>query len=248
VPVVTDFDDDGDVDVVYAGFDLFVHVWDMPFEYRPYLAPWNTFQGNARRTGVYTEDRLTATLVADFRVRPAVSGLLLESVFSGVPLVDLRFAVERREAAEDLFTRIADGVTLDGDELVFVDESAQPGRSYEYRLVSEGGAYEFRSGSVTVPVQRARLLPNVPNPFNPSTTVRFEVPGVAGAQVPSRLEIYDLSGRRVRVLLDEPLTPGLHSVVWDGADQGGSAVGSGVYFARLRSAGQLQTLKMTLVK
>ncbi len=248
VPVIDDFDLDGDVDVVYAGFDRFVHVWDMPFPYRSYLTPWKTFQANNRRTGVYLQDRATSTAIADLRVRPGIEGVLIESIFGGVPTADLQVDIDRRELPSEVFERIASGVDLDGDELVYLDRGARPGATYEYRLLLAGGAAEFLSETVSVPVQRARLLPNVPNPFNPSTTLRFEVPGTAGSQVPTRLAIYDLGGRLVRVLLDEPLSPGAHERLWDGRDASGRPVGSGVYFARLRSAGQGQTLKMTLVK
>ncbi|MBE0567371.1 MAG: PKD domain-containing protein [Krumholzibacteria bacterium] len=89
-----------------------------------------------------------------------------------------------------------------------------------------------------------RLFPAVPNPFNPSTTIRFVLPEECRA----RLAIYDVSGRLVRVLVDRYMAPGIHGAVWLGEDQAGRAVASGTYFGRLDAAGKVLTGRMTLVK
>ena len=97
------------------------------------------------------------------------------------------------------------------------------------------------------PAARTVLLhPNVPNPFNPATTIAFEVPGQGESRV--RLDLYDIAGRRVRTLLAEALAAGRHEVRWNGVDQSGRPVASGVYFARLQVDGQVRSLKMTLAK
>jgi endonuclease/exonuclease/phosphatase family metal-dependent hydrolase len=77
----------------------------------------------------------------------------------------------------------------------------------------------------------ARLLPNVPNPFNPSTTVRFELDRAASV----KLKIYDARGRLVRELAAGTFTAGIHGVLWDGTDRAGRQVASGVYHARMVS-------------
>ena len=81
--------------------------------------------------------------------------------------------------------------------------------------------------------------PNYPNPFNPTTTLAFELP-IPGAV---RLEVYDLIGRRVAVLVNENLTAGSHSISWDA-----SSLSSGVYLARLVTADGVYTRKLTLIK
>jgi len=97
------------------------------------------------------------------------------------------------------------------------------------------------------PVARSVVLhQNVPNPFNPVTTIAFEVPGREEARV--RLDVYDIAGRRVRTLVAETMGPGTHEVRWDGVDATGRRVASGVYFARLQVAEQVRSLKMTLAK
>jgi endonuclease I len=88
------------------------------------------------------------------------------------------------------------------------------------------------------------LSGNAPNPFNPSTTIRFELPHRGNV----RLSVYDLSGRLVAVLVDGVLGPGLHDAVWTGRDGHGVPVGSGVYFCRMEAEGFTGTTKMVLLK
>jgi hypothetical protein len=91
-----------------------------------------------------------------------------------------------------------------------------------------------------------RLLPNQPNPFNPSTILVFEIDGSAGADV--SLAVYDMGGRLVRTLVADRLEPGLHRRPWDGRDAHGRAVAAGTYFARLSTRGQVVTRPLSLVK
>ncbi len=98
-------------------------------------------------------------------------------------------------------------------------------------------------GASEVPVGRARLRV-APNPFNPSTTLRFELARAGSV----KLEIFDLAGRRVRALLSGDLAAGPHEARWDGVDDGGRAVASGGYLGRLRSADGETLVKMQLVR
>ncbi len=92
---------------------------------------------------------------------------------------------------------------------------------------------------------RLALGPNHPNPFNPSTTLRFELPEDGEVY----LAVYDVEGRRVRTLLtEERFTAGLHSAVWDGLDDEGRELGSGVYFSLLISGDVSDTGKMLMLK
>jgi len=94
----------------------------------------------------------------------------------------------------------------------------------------------------------ARLHEAVPNPFNPRTTIAFDVPGeVAGARH-VRLAIYDVSGRLVRQLVDGAVETGTHAVVWDGISQRGSGAPSGVYFAQLRVGNVTDTRKLVMLR
>ncbi len=80
--------------------------------------------------------------------------------------------------------------------------------------------------------RRTVLHGSSPNPFNPRTTIRFDL----AHDTHVRLEVFDVTGRHVRTLADEARTAARHVIVWDGRDDGGAAVGSGIYWARLVTA------------
>ncbi len=89
------------------------------------------------------------------------------------------------------------------------------------------------------------LNQNMPNPFNPITSIQFSVPDNAG---PVELHVYNVSGRLVRTLVDDELTAGPHSVVWNGKDDSGRSLASGIYFAKLTAGGETAERKMALLK
>jgi hypothetical protein len=94
------------------------------------------------------------------------------------------------------------------------------------------------------PPKAFRLTQNSPNPFNPATQIAFEVP----AEGPVRLEVYNLLGQRVRILLEERRTAGRHVATWDGRDEMGRPAGTGIYLYRLTAPGFAQTRKMMLLR
>jgi hypothetical protein len=78
-----------------------------------------------------------------------------------------------------------------------------------------------------------RLLPNAPNPFNPATQLRFELDGPASA----RVSIFDAQGRLVRSFPERTYGAGLHELTWNGRDDEGARLGSGVYWVNLSATG-----------
>lgn len=89
-----------------------------------------------------------------------------------------------------------------------------------------------------------KLEQNYPNPFNAVTTIRFAL--ASESQV--RLTVFDLAGRQIATLIDGVRGAGWHSASWDGTDDNGNAVSSGVYFYRLETDGKSQTNRMLLLK
>ena len=85
---------------------------------------------------------------------------------------------------------------------------------------------------------------NFPNPFNPSTTIRFALPGAAHTQV----MIFDLAGRKVKTLVDDLLPAQSHEAVWMGKDDAGRTVSAGVYFYRVTSGDHRSVGRMALIK
>ncbi len=94
-------------------------------------------------------------------------------------------------------------------------------------------------------MHRLAITQNFPNPFNPVTKIAYTVPtGVEHV----KLTILDLNGRVVRSLVDEALPPGPALAVWDGKDDGGHRLASGVYFAKVSAGSESAFTKMTLLK
>jgi len=112
------------------------------------------------------------------------------------------------------------------------------------------GCYEFASepwvaiDDPVVPELPAFSICNYPNPFNPSTTIAYELPEDGLVQ----LSIYNLKGQLVRKLLDKPQSIGAHSVIWDGKDATGTTCSSGMYFYRVSYNGKSITKKMLMMK
>jgi len=92
--------------------------------------------------------------------------------------------------------------------------------------------------------KQIELYSNYPNPFNPSTNIRFSLP-TAGVV---RVKIFDQTGREVKILVDRVLSPGFHNFQWDGTNQAGNPVSSGVYFYQVKSTAGEKVAKMHLVR
>ncbi len=104
---------------------------------------------------------------------------------------------------------------------------------------------ECGTGIVDGMPMRPALGDNYPNPFNPVTTIRFDVPSPGGRV---RLSVHDVSGRVVTTLVDEEVPGGRYSAVWDGRDGGGRPVASGVYFYRISMPDFSERRRMVLLK
>ncbi len=94
-----------------------------------------------------------------------------------------------------------------------------------------------------VPAAESFAVDSYPNPFNPSTKIAFTMPRAGHLS----LKVFDVKGRLVKTLIDQHQETSGH-VVWDGVDDRGQKVGSGVYFAEARTAGQVLVQKMLMVK
>jgi hypothetical protein len=100
-----------------------------------------------------------------------------------------------------------------------------------------------QSGQEPVPA-KFDLRQNYPNPFNPVTQINYTVPN----ETRVLLTVYDLLGKKVRTLLDDIQLPGSHMVRWDGNDNAGLPVSSGLYFYEMRAGEFRQVCKMTLIR
>jgi hypothetical protein len=91
------------------------------------------------------------------------------------------------------------------------------------------------------------LSQNYPNPFNPSTTIKYDIP-LGGNSIPVEILVYDIRGRFVRKLVDQEKEPGRYQVHWDGRDNRGQKVSSGVYLYRIEAGDFSSARKMVLMR
>jgi FlgD Ig-like domain len=122
------------------------------------------------------------------------------------------------------------------------------GTSFSYRLkqIDVAGSFKYYD-AVTVNLtlsDEPQLLQNSPNPFNPSTSIKFYIPNNSDVSI----KIYDVLGREVTTLVNQQTTAGYHIVYWNGKDSRGEDVSSGIYLYRLTAGSFSQTKKMNLLK
>ena len=171
---------------------------------------------------------------------------------------NLGFILDRRVPGTE-WTEIATYIThpeLQGQGSVthqtiysYTDNTVLSAETYDYRLadVDYDGNKVYHSMTVMgvspndVVPETFTLYPAYPNPFNPVTTIRFDIP--EGAANLLSLRIFDINGGLVETLMDGQREPGIYTVQWDGSDQP-----SGVYFVKIESSGFVQTKKMVLLK
>ncbi len=262
-PTLDDLDGDGNADLVVASWNGTVSVWDLGVPWSRERFPWPTHRGSIHRTGEYGFAVPTPVALYDLQATYAAGSGVRISWRSGEnpQAGELRWRVRRAgpfaaKPARDEPTWVVDATPVallgGGGTVEWIDTQASSSGWYGYvvELQSEGDRV---AGVVTVQVglpSVLRLHAAVPNPFNPATTLAFEVPqgeGTATA-VRIRLDVIDMRGRVVAHLLQSPLPPGRHAVTWNGRDAGGRDVPSGVYVARLRAGEILLTRKLTLLR
>lgn len=131
----------------------------------------------------------------------------------------------------------------------FTDKNVQANGTYLYRLkqIDYNGQFEYLnavSAEVNTIVNKFSLFPNYPNPFNPCTSIKYQTASAGNVT----LMIYDITGQLVKLLKNCTEPAGNYSVDWNGTDDGGNMVPSGIYFARLSSGAGSSVVKMTLLK
>ena len=133
----------------------------------------------------------------------------------------------------------------DGQELPLVTSlELEPGQSYG----TQSGFIILEPQSVAaddILALETTLKGSYPNPFNPSTTIKYDV---AADNTPVTLTIYNIKGQRVCSLIDARIDKGSHTVVWNGTDDKGKEVSSGIYFVTMKSPGITKTHKLLLSK
>jgi photosystem II stability/assembly factor-like uncharacterized protein len=125
-----------------------------------------------------------------------------------------------------------------GDTIIFVGTH---GGGIWQRFLSEITGIEMNKNDIP---NTFTLFQNYPNPFNPTTTIKYQIPHLTNI----KLQIFDLLGREVITLTNEQKQPGVYSAQWDGTDNNGNTISSGVYFCRLQTANFQKCIKLLLLK
>ena len=147
----------------------------------------------------------------------------------------------------------AAGTTLQRQSYLFQDEQVEKGRTYYYLLQQvdiDGSTVEYGPISATadfgssVSPNSLLLHKNFPNPFNAETKIRFDVPSEGFVKI----EIFDITGNRIKMLINRFVSAGQHAVRWDGTNDRGEVQSNGAYLYRLSLGGQLLSRKMMMIK
>jgi len=160
----------------------------------------------------------------------------------------IEFSVERATASDGPFIELpSSAVRRDGLSFTFTDSNWQPNMSYWYRVECQIGNERkvlFETGPVATPALPLTLYQNSPNPFNPSTTIGYYLPEKCRV----RLEIYGISGRRIASLVNREQEKDRYAIEWNGKDEHGNSVASGIYFYKLIAGKKTVSRKMVLIR
>jgi len=193
---------------------------------------WTDVEGNLGGTNSpsFRSVAFMPAMAADFYFAATSTGLYSSYLLDGAS------TVWRQEGAEEIGNVVVDMVAVRPADKLVVAGTHGKGMFRGYL-----GASDVPGGNRPSMV---RLQQNVPNPFNPRTTITFGL----GAEGPVTVRVFDVSGRLVKSLLEGNRPAGDHTLTWHGDDDAGRPVGSGLYICRLRSGGQEETRSMTLVR
>jgi hypothetical protein len=114
----------------------------------------------------------------------------------------------------------------------------------EVRVYSTNGTPSLISNDISMSPNELKLDQNYPNPFNPSTIIEYQITQPGNVKI----DVYDVTGRLVKELINEQINAGKYSVVWNGKDNFGNSVASGNYFYQIISGDFVQAKKMILLK
>ncbi len=215
--------------------------------------PGKVFAVTARVTGMSDVAAYGLTVSYDpQKVQPLETGAVTEgSVFSQSPNGSLFFQKVQPGQVDVTGGRIGRDWSATGDAdlatVWFVALGNDPGQievTGGQLVNSDYRGTALRGQQIEALPTVAALYPNYPNPFNPSTELRFDVPAAGDVQ----LKVYNQLGQTVRTLVDQRLKAGSYRMKWDGRNEAGQSVASGVYFYRLQAGEFNQIRKMTLVK
>lgn len=167
---------------------------------------------------------------------------------------NLGFEIERQHVGAN-FERIAflagNGTTTTHHRYSYIDATATSGTfSYRLKQIDADGSFQYSETKTVTLAAPAdfRLEKCFPNPFNPETTISYQIGQDEMGSVAVKLLVYNAAGQLVRTLVDEMQTPGEHKVTWNGRDDAGNQLGSGLYLGKLITPKYVSAIKMLYMK
>jgi len=177
---------------------------------------------------------------------------------------DVLRAPERNGVYQVIGSRPGQGNSNAPTSYSFADNLVANGTTYWYKIADvDVNGVRTEHGPVSATPQAAgteiitlnsdapanfKIYPAYPNPFNPSTNLKFDIPAGSQGLQDVKVEIYNTIGQKIRTLFEGIAEPATHSLTWDGADDNGQTVPGGVYFAVLTTGHFRESVKLTLVK
>jgi hypothetical protein len=228
--------EEGAADLANGVIDLAPGVYD-------YYTQWVTFEDSSY---VMVEDRgpvyqgiITIAVSPDgheAEIMAPMWGFLKTP--EGIPIVDFGYTMDISASLEGSGELSEQAHDPSGSSSAWGSDTAEP---FKYTVINPATAIIANELKPVLP-SITILHANYPNPFNPQTTIAYELAESESV----RLTVYDILGREVIRLVDQPQAAGHHQVTWNGIDKAGNQVSSGIYLYRLQSGSFSQVQKMIL--
>ncbi len=169
------------------------------------------------------------------------------------------FKIERRKNGTEEWKLIADhtkdpklqgqGSTSSRTDYSYYDKTAKPGQTYDYRLTDIPYTSAYKPQAIVLEeiefrIGKFALHENYPNPFNPATTISYELADNSDVQI----KIFDVNGREVQSWNHQSQDMGYYEMIWAGVDQSGRPVSAGLYLLSVQAGNNFQTRKLLLLK
>ena len=195
--------------------------------------------------------------LSSFTARVDRSGAVVLEWVTESEIENLGFNIYRSTNSNVKFLIINDelipgaGNSSQRHEYEYVDNGLTNGVKYWYKLedVDYSGNTELHGPVSATPMKKAaprefRLYPNYPNPFNPVTTISYDLPEEGYVE----LAVYNMRGEKVTTLMQGKQEAGSYNLNWDGTDRNGEMVASGIYLLRIVSGSYCKTSKMVFIR
>ncbi len=250
---VADINDDGSNELLFVGYDDKIHVWNPMTESE--LDGWPFDMGTNALSCPVTADLdndgdleiVTATKSGTIYIFHHDGSIFNNFPYTVAGNIETTPAIGKLDADDDY--EIVFGTTS-GLEVIDIKSASGPRSSWKLHRgnMARTGLYD---GTLTSIESKDHVLPdkfivsqNYPNPFNPSTTIDIHLPESNNLIV----SIYDITGRLINTLVNDKLEAGLYSVEWNGKDQAGRLVPTGVYIMKVFSGHNVSTQKLAFMK